>query len=152
MIICLDIVGINKEEQGHQIRDAIEQTMLTLMPKRRNPIFIDVEIARAGDMGRAVAMVHEEAQDHFFMTLDETLLDDTEELITTVCHETVHIKQYLRKECRDIAVDRKKWKGVEYDLNETNYYDLPWEQEAYFLQMILADKVIKNATENKSTD
>lgn len=151
MIICLDIVGVDKAEQGYQIRDAIEQTLLTLMPKRKNPIFIDVEICKAGDMGRAIAMVHEEAKDHFFMSLDETLLDDTEELITTVCHETVHIKQYLRKETVDLSADRKKWKGVEYDLNETNYYDLPWEQEAYFMQMILADKVIQNATKKKST-
>lgn len=59
------------------------------------------------------------------------------DLVTTICHEMVHVKQYYRKEMSDTGFKWKK-KSIPQD---TNYYDLPWEKEAYRLQDGLAQKV-----------
>lgn len=61
------------------------------------------------------------------------------ELVTTICHEMVHVKQYARNEMTDECVDfgAATWKGRKVN-PKTTYYDLPWEKEAYRLQDKLA--------------
>ena len=54
------------------------------------------------------------------------------ELVTTVCHEMVHVKQYARNEMTDECVQygAATWKGRKVN-PKTTYYDLPWEIEAH---------------------
>lgn len=53
-------------------------------------------------------------------------------LLTILAHEMVHIKQYTRGEMRDmIRCGRTKWRKKIYDMDKTNYWDLPWEIEAH---------------------
>ena len=61
------------------------------------------------------------------------------ELVTTVCHEMVHVKQYARNEMTDECVQfgAATWKGRKVS-PKVGYYDLPWEKEAYRLQDRLA--------------
>lgn len=143
MYIDLTVTGLTDMRSGHIIRDTIDHALNTLMPRRKLPIYIEVEVAKDEDMGMASGLVHQEDDDTFFMSLSESVLKDYEELVYTVAHESVHIKQYLRKEVRDISVNEKIWMKDKYDLREVNYSDLPWEQEAHFLQMPLANKVLK---------
>lgn len=141
--IDLMITGLLDQYAGHVIAETMQHSMQTLMPRRRKPIYVEVEIALDEDMGVAEALIHQEDEDSFFMSIAENALDNYEELAYTVAHECVHMKQYLRGEVKDLAVDRKRWKGVEYNLTEVAYADLPWEQEANFLQMPLGNKVVK---------
>lgn len=144
MYIDLTVTGLTKVRAGHAIAETIEHSLNTLMPNRVKPIYIEVEIAKDEDMGIAKGLVHEEDGDTFFMSLIESLQDDEEELIRTVCHECVHIKQYLRKEVRDINVDTKVWKKEKFDLRKVDYADLPWEKEAHLLEWALSNTMIKN--------
>jgi hypothetical protein len=143
MDIDLTITGLSDVKSGHIIYDTIHHTLNTLMPKRLKPVYIDVEIALDEDMGIAKGLVNDEDEDTFFMSLAQSLQNDHEELIRTVCHECVHIKQYLRKEIRDITIDTKRWKKEVFDLRETDYADLPWEKEAHFLEWVLSNQVLK---------
>lgn len=61
------------------------------------------------------------------------------ELVTTLCHEMVHVKQYARNEMTDECVQfgAATWKGRKVS-PKVGYYDLPWEKEAYRLQDRLA--------------
>ena len=66
------------------------------------------------------------------------------ELVTTICHEMVHVKQYARNEMNDgIVKGRARWKTKTIP-EDTNYWDLPWEKEAYRMEKKLADDVWKN--------
>ena len=67
------------------------------------------------------------------------------ELVTTICHEMVHVKQYARNEMTDELIEsgHAVWKGRKIH-PKTGYYDLPWEKEAYKLQDGLALKVWKS--------
>jgi len=54
-----------------------------------------------------------------------------------LAHEMVHVKQYVRKE-----LDYKMctWKSKPIDPDEMDYYDRPWEAEAFALQDVLLAK------------
>lgn len=143
MEVDVTITGILDEFAGHVINETMQHSMQTLMPKRRKPIYVEVEIALDDDIAPAKAMVHQEDDDTFFMSIADSACDDFEELAYCVAHECVHMKQYLRGEVKDLARDQKKWKGEMYNLTEVNYSDLPWEIEAHMLEMPLANHVVK---------
>ena len=66
------------------------------------------------------------------------------ELVTTICHEMVHVKQYARNEMNDgIVKGHARWKSKMIP-EDTNYWDLPWEKEAYRMEKKLADDVWEN--------
>ena len=58
-------------------------------------------------------------------------------LAKTLCHEWVHIKQYLRKE---LSMDGRIWKGA--DESQVPYNKQQCEKEAYKLQEKLYKKVV----------
>jgi hypothetical protein len=59
-------------------------------------------------------------------------------LISTVCHEMVHVKQYYRKE-----MDHNyRWKSRKIS-SDTAYTDQPWEKEAFKLEEKLAIECFK---------
>ena len=136
MIVCLDIVGIDNKKQGILIKNVIESALQTLVPKRRNPIFIDVHIARDEDMDEAEALIHQEEDGFFFLALNEIMLDKSEDdLITCLIHEMVHVRQYLRKEINE---------NNHYN-NFEEYMNQPHEIEAYRLQEELLDEIKEKA-------
>lgn len=62
-----------------------------------------------------------------------------EDLVATICHEMIHVKQYARRELR--CVDGKiLWK--EKDYSKSKYEDCPWEREAYDMESKLAEDCI----------
>lgn len=143
MIIDLEIMGLTNAKAGHLIAETIEESLNIMLPRRVKPLYIEVEIARDKDIYPAKGLVHQEDDDTFFMSLSQSVCEDYEELMYTVAHECVHMKQYLRKEVVDLNVNEKKWKGEFFDLRETPYSQLPWEKEAHVLEMIVANKVAK---------
>ena len=62
------------------------------------------------------------------------------QLIMTLIHEMVHVKQFARNEMDDFRVnDRYRWKSGTVPKNIT-YYNMPWEKEALRLQEKLTDE------------
>lgn len=53
------------------------------------------------------------------------------ELLKTLAHEMVHIKQYVMGETNETL---SKWKGMSIDSDAIDYYEHPWEMEAYSLE------------------
>jgi len=66
--------------------------------------------------------------------------DDLNVQIITLCHELVHVKQYVRKE---IGPDYNQY--IEEEYSSVAYEDLPWEKEAYALEKDLAILAISKA-------
>ena len=61
-----------------------------------------------------------------------------DDFVTAIFHELVHVKQYLKGELKDISALEQRWKGESHI--SIDYYDLPWEKEAYHLQEILLEE------------
>lgn len=59
---------------------------------------------------------------------------DDENLIKTVIHELIHVKQYVKGELVDRGRGKYKtlWNGKDH--TKTSYSRQPWEREAYRLQ------------------
>lgn len=73
------------------------------------------------------------------MKLDSGL--DVENLARTIAHEMVHVKQYATGKLR-METQRGKhnfyWNGRKSSVKE--YYDMPWELQAFSQESILANK------------
>ena len=66
----------------------------------------------------------------FTIRLDSS--NNLADLIETLAHEMVHVKQYALGEMKDsgISLDLVYWQNEEYDSSKVHYYDWPWEIEA----------------------
>lgn len=67
----------------------------------------------------------------FHITLEKTLCK--KELLLALAHEMVHLKQYARGEMKDMRRPTHivKWLGERYAIDEIDYWEQPWEIEAY---------------------
>lgn len=66
----------------------------------------------------------------FIITANKKL--SRKDMILALAHEMVHVKQYARGELKDYLKSRKcKWKDEVLDLEQVDYWDLPWEIEAF---------------------
>ena len=54
-------------------------------------------------------------------------------MLTTLAHEMVHVKQYATGELRHMmrGPTLHRWNNQPYDTTDVEYWDLPWEIEAY---------------------
>ena len=74
----------------------------------------------------------------FTIEVDKTL--KLRQLIMTLIHEMVHVKQFARNEMNDYLVNgRYRWKSKTISQN-TPYEKMPWEREAFRLQEKLTDE------------
>ena len=112
-----------------------------LLPKVRS---LEIEIELKNIKGDVVGYCMME-DDNKTYTIEIQKGMSVRQLVTTVAHEMVHVKQYYRKEMNDqlTSSGRAKWKGKTVDA-DTDYMDLPWEKEAFRLQETLADDMWKN--------
>jgi hypothetical protein len=76
----------------------------------------------------------------FELCLDSMM--DHEIMLVTLAHECVHIKQYVLGELVDYPTPM--WKSQLWPEDKLDDYDnLPWEREAYDLEIVLYDKYLK---------
>lgn len=59
------------------------------------------------------------------------------EMISTIIHEMIHVKQYARKELRHVE-GKTMWK--KRDHTDTEYHKSPWEREAYLLENLYVEE------------
>jgi hypothetical protein len=53
-------------------------------------------------------------------------------IVQTCAHEMVHVKQFARGEMYDyLHSNRIRWKTQMFQMNDEQYWDYPWEIEAY---------------------
>ena len=105
-----------------------------LLPKFRT-LTVDITIQSLPNDGNCLMT---NSRREYDIQLDKNL--KLNELIITLCHELVHVKQYVRKE---IGPDYNKY--IEEEYSSVAYHDLPWEKEAFGLEKDLAIKAISKA-------
>ena len=72
----------------------------------------------------------------FLIEIDKSI--DDEEFTETIIHEMVHVKQFAKEELKERfkPYHRELWFGKEID-TKNKYRSLPWEKDAYKLQVKL---------------
>jgi len=128
----IEVNGGNKFQR--EIAEKVVQFCIKEMMPRVRTLYIELNIKKmTGDAVGYCMMGDGNREFEIECSKDLTLKD----FVTTVAHEMVHIKQYYRKEMDCYG---KKWKKKTIP-DGTDYYDLPWEKEAYRLQDKLAQKI-----------
>jgi len=105
--------------------DLVQFAWMSLMPRIRKcevNVKIKKVVAYEGTCLDTDTRVYE-------IEVDKRLNGD--DFITTIFHEMVHVKQYVRKEL---------FSEVNFYSNREEYLKLPWEIEAYKLQEVLLEK------------
>ena len=126
----------------------VEYSMSKLIPSKRlrNNLEINIHMRNHPESGEA--MVDEFADRRrprsFRVILDRTKMEindsgeertDAEvafEILKTLGHELVHVKQYVREELTTDRYGALRYNGVHYSVNNLlEYFELPYEIEAY---------------------
>jgi len=128
------------KKQRQIVSDAFDFAMRELMPRKKN---LDVEIS--------LRKFDEDADGwHLLIEKGEHEVDlkkdlSTDDLVTALFHEMVHVRQYERGQLKDNGIV-KSWEGEEYIYvfsTVDEYMQFPWEEEAYRLQEELWNKWIQ---------
>ena len=129
---CITVSGGTKRKRA-LVESVAEFMVQQLLPRHRT---LDIEIILSNLMkdSGVCGFCNAYAEREFMIELDKTL--DHYDLIETVCHEMIHLKQYARRELRQDANGNTMWKKKAY--NTVDYWDAPWEKEAFKLEGKLA--------------
>jgi hypothetical protein len=126
----IEINGGTKRER-EVARATVEMMIKKLLPRFRT-LEITVNLKKLdGVFGYCLA----ETTREFELEVAKGL--SLKNLVGTICHEMVHVKQYARKE---LHLTSYVWKKTEID-EKTPYSKLPWEVEAFGMEDDLAREV-----------
>ena len=130
--MLVNIIGGSKAQKKHA-RGMVEFCVKMLMPRMRT---LDITVRLCKPQGAMGYCLETDNDRTFEIELDKT--QSMRNLLETLAHEMVHVKQYSRKELKE-DFPRTLWFNKEY--NDGRCY--PWEREAWDMQSILAHKYIK---------
>ena len=122
--------GTKKERQ--LVEHAIQWSIKKLLPRVRT-LEIEARLTKCNAYGYCL-----NTDDHKTFELEFRKGMSLYDLISTVCHEMVHVKQYYRKE---MDHDRR-WKSRKIS-EEVSYENEPWEKEAFRMEEKLAMECFK---------
>ena len=129
--MSIDIQGSSSHKKTLLIRQVIDYMMKALNLKN---IFIDVEISNLFQNEKAYGFCLSYTPTEFLIELDQSL--PLYELIETICHEMIHVKQYATGE----LVEKGKqilYRNCLYD--DSTDDSSPWEKEAYEKELYYVD-------------
>lgn len=133
----LEVTGGKKAERAIA-QETVEWCLKKMLPRHRT-IDITVEFKKIDAYGYCM---EEDGNGRIFtLTINKGL--GLFDLVSTICHEMVHLKQYARRELRYVN-GNTMWKKKAY--NEVDYWDAPWEKEAFKLEKKLAVECFETMT------
>jgi len=122
----IEVTGGKKAERAIA-QETVEWCLKRLLPRHRT-ITIDVEFKGNLD-AYGYCMEEDDRGREFTLTIKKGL--GLFDLVSTICHEMVHLKQYARRELRNVN-GNTMWKKKSY--NDIDYWKAPWEKEAYKME------------------
>jgi hypothetical protein len=123
-----------RQETRVMVSKIVEWCIKEMMPRMRT---LDILVNLKDLKGAAYGYCMEgDTNREFELEIDKNL--SLYDLVSTVCHEMVHVKQYARKELRCDRDGNQMWKKGKF--NNVQYEDAPWEKEAFKLERGLALK------------
>lgn len=129
MTLVLDFERKCAKYRKRAIEEGIEFAFKTLMPRVKNPVYINIRPIR--DLA-AKAGVHGDVMDEgdreFTIRIDVSLSLD--EMVSTILHEMVHVQQYLSGRLKQPYPGTAVFERVDYDW-DMSYDARPWEIEAH---------------------
>lgn len=135
--VFMNVITIRggRKKQRVLVREVMDFCLRKLLPRTST---LDINIRLNHHIEDAEGYCLCESPNTFELEIDPRI--ETDELIRTICHEMVHVRQYFKRELRDLYGNKKAWKTRVYNEDRTDYLDLPWEKEAFKLQESLYEE------------
>ena len=127
-MIDINVIG-GKQKERDLIYSLANFCVKKLMPRKKN-LEIDIAIKRNLEEkdGLSAGVIDTDDTNTFEMDIESSMT--IRKKLLSVAHEMVHVKQFTRGELKHAdTLTAKRWLGKTY--NESNYWDCPWEIEAY---------------------
>ena len=118
----LEVIGGSKSQKKHT-QGMVEFCANKLMPRLYN---LDITVRLCKPKGALGYCLELEDKRTFELEIDRT--QPLRQLLETVAHEMVHVKQYAR---RELHPSKEAWLGKTVNPKKLSYWDLPWEIEAH---------------------
>ena len=135
----LNITG-GRKKQRQVVEDVVKWSIKKLNLHRIKTLNLTFSIKTLKSLYGQLEQLDDKRRE-FSVVLDKNV--DTKDLIRTVIHEMVHIKQYIRKEMdSEIVGSRMRWKSKTYPY-DIKYDDMPWEKEANRLETKYGNEYLK---------
>ena len=135
----LNITG-GRKKQRQVVEDVVKWSIKKLNLHRIRTLNLTFSIKSLKSLYGQLEQIDDKRRE-FSVVLDKNV--DTKDLIRTVIHEMVHIKQYIRKEMdSEIVGSRMRWKSKTYPY-DIKYDDMPWEKEANRLETKYGNEYLK---------
>lgn len=128
----ITIEGCRSNKKRKILEQAAQEFALLLLSKKhQNKLDIRIEIKRKLE-DDCLGFCYYLSSGRPSCFLIELLYDkDITVTVSKLAHELVHVKQYITGELKHGKNNITLWKGEKYDEKITDYWDLPWEIEAY---------------------
>ena len=124
----IEVIGGKKSQRELAYR-VVDFMIKKLMPRLRT-LDITVQIKNIPDKEKAWGLIEiQDSNREFIIEIEKSL--SLYNFVTSLIHEMIHVKQYVRKELTDQGYT-VLWHGE--DCSKLAYSKQPWEQEAYTLQ------------------
>lgn len=132
----MEIIFANRVSKRKRdlITRAAEFTKRELFPRTKD---VTVEFAMIKNLNEREGVfgdVFESDYRWYDIRLDNDM--DDIELVSTVIHEMVHVKQYAKNEMKQLEGFKTRFNRRVYE-KDISYEDRPWEQEAHDLENLL---------------
>ena len=121
-------------EKGNRKNRVLTSSIVHFMLEKLelNNITLDIEFSNILRDEYALGFSSKNTDNEFSIELDRNL--DFNDLLETICHEMIHIKQYVNGELIE-QNGQTIYKNILYNIDANDYYEdvdnLPWEKEAY---------------------
>ena len=130
-----------KPNQRKYVESMAEFCVGKLMPRMRT---LDITVKLNTPKGAMGYCLETDNKRTFELEIDRN--QRLRDLLETVAHEMVHVKQFAR---REMHPSMDTWYGKTYSPDKVDYWDLPWEIEAHGREVGL---FVRWAEENKLSD
>ena len=118
------VVGGKKKER-ELAEEVVAWSIKKLMPRMKT---LDITVSFENIDAYGYCM-EEDTNRQFTLTIQKGM--SFFDMVSTIVHEMIHVKQYARRELRNVN-GRTMWKKKDH--SNTDYFDAPWEKEAYKLE------------------
>ena len=140
--MSMDVIVIGGNKKQRKLVESVANFMESLYFKRNRTLSIEFFLSRtiAKDCGvDGICCTFGTYKPREFEIGISGLMSESD-MIKTVIHELIHVKQYVKGELIDRTHGKYKtiWKGKDH--SKTSYSKQPWEKQAYRLQESLYKK------------
>ena len=151
----INVMGFNKKKSA-ELREACEFFAHKLMdPRMVRNLQIDIERNKTLDV-QAECIDEDGTRNPRWFTINIRATDADEDIIQTLAHEMVHVKQHAKNELQSgVMVAARgglsmhsRWMGKVWKpkSKEDGYWDSPWEIEAYGREVGLYHQWVEKLT------